>query len=72
LNANSINPALKYNVIGMYFACIVMSEYDAKPTVTVRLSPEEFNLLEDYCQQNLQSKTEVIRWLIRGLKKRIK
>lgn len=40
--------------------------------VTFRVTQEEKDLLKSYCEQEARNQTEVLRELIRGLKRRIK
>lgn len=42
-----------------------------KYTITFNVSPEEWHTLQTHCQQNMQSKTEILRSLIRGLRIKI-
>lgn len=41
-------------------------------SVTVKVSPEDKQVLEKYCQQEVQTQTAVIRMLIQSLKKKMK
>jgi hypothetical protein len=43
-----------------------------KPSVACKVSPEEWEILNTYCQQNMLTKTEVLRTLIRSLGAKIK
>ncbi|HLO84604.1 MAG TPA: CopG family transcriptional regulator [Nostocaceae cyanobacterium] len=40
--------------------------------ITFRLTQQEKNLLREYCEQSGRNQTDVLRELVRGLKRRIK
>lgn len=43
-----------------------------KTSIACKVSPEEWDILDEYCAQNMLSKTEVIRSLIRSLASKLK
>lgn len=43
-----------------------------KSSIACKVSPEEWDILDEYCQDYMVSKTEVLRMLIRSLASKLK
>ena len=43
-----------------------------KTSIACKVSPEEWDILDTYCAENMLSKTEVLRSLIRSLSSKLK
>lgn len=43
-----------------------------RPSITCKVSPEEWEILDTYCAENMVTKTEVLRSLIRTLGAKLK
>lgn len=43
-----------------------------KTSIACKVSPQEWDILDKYCEQNMVTKTETIRMLIRSLEAKLK